>query len=174
LAANDCECLSIVFAPFNPYVLVSVNSRNNDLNTSSTCGESFLLGFFRFLAEVLLKSLGLSVCRLSVCTHVTTLEFLNKFPHFNIFNPKITARTASFKVQNPAFLPQPMYTFCVDLSNHRTFCHIQHSIVGFYSRDGVYCAVRTWSLRRTDYFSCLKGYYWNILFKIYLSSRIIS
>ena len=58
----------------------------------------------------------------------------------NLFNP------TSFKVQNSTFLPPCIYMLCVYLRTNRKMCPTQHSVVGSYYQNGVYCVVRTGSL----------------------------
>jgi hypothetical protein len=70
---------------------------------------------------------------------------------FNLLNP------TSFKVQNSTFLSPYIYMLCVYLRTNRKICPTQHSVVGFYYQNGIYCVVRTGSLSRTDFFSSLKG-----------------
>ena len=109
---------SFVFGPFSPFVSAPVNTRNHDLSTPSTCDESFLFRVLSLPCGSTIKIPG-SLCRLSVCTHVTALEFLNEFPCSNLLNPNISACTYSFKVQNRTFFPHFMYMFCVDLRTHK-------------------------------------------------------
>jgi len=75
----------------------------------------------------------------------------------NLFNPRITACTASFEVQNSAFLPQRIIYFVCISGQTLKFCNTQHSVDGLYYPDGVYCVVRNGSLSRTDYVSSLNG-----------------
>jgi hypothetical protein len=127
LTENDSEFLSVVFGPFNPFVLVSVNSRSNDLTTPCTCDESFLFWVLSLLCGGNIRIAG-SVCRLSVCTHVTTPEFLNEFPCFNLLNPNITACRASFKIQNPAFFAALyVYVLCGSQNTQKILLYITFS-----------------------------------------------
>ena len=75
----------------------------------------------------------------------------------NPFNPRITAYKASFEVQNSAFMPRHIICFVCISEQTLKFCTTQHSVVGLFYRDGVYCVVRTGSLSRTDYVSSLWG-----------------
>ena len=97
MTENDFELLSIVVGPFNPFVLLSVNSRNNDLST-----PSFLFRVLSLPCGNTIKIAG-SVCRLSVCTHVTTLEFLNEFPCFKDRLCDLVVRVSGYRYRGIGF-----------------------------------------------------------------------
>ena len=71
MTKNDSEFLSAVFGPFNPFVLISFNTRNNDLSTPSTrtCDESFLFRVLSLPCGSTIKIAG-SVCLSVACLFV--------------------------------------------------------------------------------------------------------
>ena len=40
-----------------------------------------------------------------------------------------------FNIQQLYVLPQTIYVFCVYLRTNSDLCHLQHKLIGFYSRD---------------------------------------
>jgi hypothetical protein len=48
--------------------------------------------------------------------------------------------------------------FCIYLRTNSDLCYLQHKLIGFYNRDGVYSAVRSGSLNKAVYASSLKDY----------------
>jgi hypothetical protein len=76
----------------------------------------------------------------------------------NLLNLAVSVCTISSNIQKVFILfTQFIYTFCMYIATDSEFRPMQHPMISFYSRDRVYCAVRTEALSRTVYVQSLKG-----------------
>ena len=64
------------------------------------------------------------------------LKITSRFPTLSPFKNLISMRcTNSLTFNNCTLCPHCIYVFCIYLRTDSNLCHLQHKLVGFYSRD---------------------------------------